>query len=76
MKKLRFREVNCLMNNTLVQDVSVMSKTIPYVQDRGLKSVGSRVPVVAHWLTNPTRNHEVVSSIHGLAQWVKDPVLP
>ena len=26
--------------------------------------------------TNPTRNHEVVGLIPGLAQWVKDLVLP
>ena len=25
---------------------------------------------MAQWLTNPTRNHEVVGSIPGLAQWV------
>ena len=25
---------------------------------------------------NPTRNHEVLGSIPGITQWVKDPVLP
>ena len=34
------------------------------------------VPIVAQWLTNPTRNLKVAGSILGLAQWVKDPVSP
>ena len=36
----------------------------------------SGVPVVAQWLTNPTRNHEVAGSVPALAQWVNDPALP
>ena len=31
------------------------------------------VPIMAQWLMNPTKNHEVVGLIHGLAQWVEDP---
>ena len=41
-----------------------------------LKKINMGVPVVAQWLTNPTRNHDVVGSIPDLAQWVKDLALP
>ena len=37
-----------------------------------IKKVKRGVPVVVQWLTNPTRNHEVVGSVPGLAPWVKD----
>ena len=41
-----------------------------------LKMHHSGVPTVAQWVKNPTRIHEDAGLIHGLAQWVKDPVLP
>ena len=41
-----------------------------------LNTVYFRVPIVAQWLMNPTKNHEVAGSIPDLAQWVKDLALP
>ena len=34
------------------------------------------VPVMAQWLTNLTRNHEVAGLVPDLIQWVKDLALP
>ena len=41
----------------------------------GIKNLKIGVPVVAQWLMNPTRNHEIAGSIPALARWVNDPVL-
>ena len=40
-----------------------------------IKKPSSGVPVMVQWLTNLTRNQEVVGSIPALDQWAKDPAL-
>ena len=40
-----------------------------------IKTMMLGVSIVAQWLTNLTRNHEVAGSIPSLDQWVKDPAL-
>ena len=53
--------------------MNIMSSEKKYEE---IKIENTGVPIVAQWLTNPTRNHEVVGLISGLAQWVEDLVLP
>ena len=52
------------------------SEGFQFILPRPIRKITIGVPVVAHWLTNVTRNHEVVGLIPGLAQWVKDLALP
>ncbi len=50
---------------------------LPYAAGVALKKKKKKgVPVVAQWLTNPTRNDEVAGSVPALAQWVNDSALP
>ena len=57
-----------LTNNEILE--KIYKNIIPF------KIAPLGISVVAQWLTRLTRNHEVVGSIPGLAQWVKDLMLP
>ena len=50
---------------------SMCSQALPEIKN---KKLGSSCPGAAEG--NLTRNHKVVDLIPGLAQWIKDPVLP
>ena len=67
---VRSDEENILgMGSTHTQTSNIFKTETPQ------KCIDIGVPVMARWLTNLTRNHEVAGSIPGLAQWVKDPGL-
>ena len=78
---LRCRELWCRLQTRLGSHVAVALATapirplvreLPSAMAAALKRMKeSGVPVVAQWLTNPTRNHEVAGSIPALAQWVR-----
>ena len=75
-----FREgsnlVGGLSPKPLCEKCALVYATILKDEQQHESSLHVGVPVVAEWLTNPTRNHEVESSIPALAQWVNDLALP
>ena len=51
----------------------LLNQAFVHVTTLNIKTSYSQgVPIVAQWLTNPTRDHEVTGLIPGLAQWVGD----
>ena len=65
-------ELWCRLQMRLGSGVAVVVVSLQF----NSKKTNQGVPVVAQWLTNPTRNHEVAGSVPALAQWVNDPALP
>ena len=70
-------ETMCRKGNpiTLLVGMEIGAATIENGMEVLLKTINRGVPIVAQWLMNPTRNHEVVGSIPVFTQWIKDPAL-
>ena len=68
---------NCVLSLNYRAQLSGQSHPHPLLLPlgEGAELIRSKFPV-AQRVTNRTRIHEAVGPIPGLAQWVKDPVLP
>ena len=70
--------LNAIANqaHSFVSHFSITSAMLIPLLSWGIWKDWPGVPVVAQWLTNVTRNHEVAGLIPALALWVKDQALP
>ena len=60
-----------------IEELENLNSLISVIETKFIiKNLPTGGPVVAQWLKNPTRNHEVAGSVPGLAQLVEDPALP
>ena len=75
MKVVRLKQMKCLFMKVKVVERVVLCFNLIEIFETIRKTNGG-VPIVAQWLTNPARNHEVAGSVPALAQWVNNPALP